>query len=103
MNQRLALAMAAVLVTVSAAVAAAGPLETREMRMQRQIHRGIVSGRITQAEALRLRAGQKMIRVELAEARRDGRMTPRERERIERQMQRQEMLIQRLQRNARQS
>jgi len=103
MNQRLVLAVAAVLVTVSAAVAGAGPLETRQMRLERQIHRGVVSGRLTPAEARRLQVRQHQIRFQIAEARRDGRLTPRERERIQDQLMRQEMLIERFEHNARRS
>jgi hypothetical protein len=100
MNQRLVLAVAAVLVTVSAAVAGAGPLETRQMRLQREIRRGVATGQITPAEARRLRVREQQIRFQIAEARRDGRMTPRERERIQREMMRQERLIERAQHNA---
>ena len=103
MYQRLVLAMAAVLVTVSAAVAAAGPLETRQMRQEREIHRGVVTGRITKAEAKRLQMGERKIRFQIAEARRDGKMTPRERQQIQRELMREEKLIQRMRLNARQS
>jgi hypothetical protein len=102
MNQRLVLAVAAVLVTISAAVAGAAPLETRQMRLERRIDRGVVTGQLTREDARRLQLNQRQIRFQIAESRRDGRMTARERARIERELMRQEMLCQRLQHHRRQ-
>lgn len=101
MSQRPILALAAVLVTLSAAVANAGPLESRLMRQQQQIHRGIVTGQLTHRETRRLRAGEQSIRFAVAEARRDGRISRRERMELEQRLDAQDMLIHRLRHNDR--
>jgi uncharacterized membrane protein YebE (DUF533 family) len=101
MSQRLILALSAVLVTVSAAVANAGPIENRLMRQQHKIRIGVRTGQITHHEFARLRERERTIRFAIAEARHDGRLSRRERMRIDQHLDRQDLLIERLRHNAR--
>ena len=60
----------------------------RQYREQRRIREGIRSGELTRREAGRLEAEQARIRVDERFARRDGYISPRERARLDRELDR---------------
>ena len=69
------------------AVSLAG-INRREYREQQRIRQGIRSGELTRREAGRLEAEQARIRVSERNARRDGYISPRERARLDRELDR---------------
>jgi hypothetical protein len=79
---------ATVFVLGSAAVTFAGQrgINPREHREQQRINQGIRSGELTRREARRLEAGLARIRVDERFARSDGNLTPRERARLQREL-----------------
>ena len=68
------------------AVAGAQTINGIEHREQLRIRQGIRSGELTRAEARRLEAEQARIRVDERFARADGRLTPKERERLHKEL-----------------
>ena len=74
----------------ASAVSMAGPhgINAREHREQQRINQGIRSGELTRREARRLEAGLARIRIDERYARADGNVTPRERARLERELNR---------------
>lgn len=78
------LLLAGVVVLGASIVSMAGPrgINHREYRDQRRIGQGIRSGELTRREARGLEAGLARIRVDERFARRDGVITPRERARL---------------------
>ena len=80
----------AVFVLGASTVSMAGPrgINAREHREQQRINQGIRSGELTRREARRLEAGLARIRIDERYARADGNVTPRERARLERELNR---------------
>lgn len=81
---------AAVFVLGASAVSMAGPrgINGREYREQQRINQGIRSGELTRREARRLEAGLARIRIDERFARADGHVSPRERARLDRELNR---------------
>ena len=97
----LVLAVATFTATVAAAQTATPRIDRREARQNARIHQGVRSGELTRGEAMRLRAGERHIdRIE-DRAKADGRVTPRERARIDRAQNRESRQIWRLKHNDR--
>jgi hypothetical protein len=63
-------------------------INRRQYHEQQRIRQGIRSGELTRVEAARLEAEQSRIRLDEARARQDGRVTCRERTRINRELNR---------------
>ena len=82
--------VAAVFLLGASAVTMAGPrgINAREHREQQRINQGIRSGELTRREAGRLEAGLARIRINERFARSDGYISPRERARLERELNR---------------
>ncbi len=95
------LAAALLALTASLASAATPRVDRREARQRARIHQGVVSGQLTRAEAVRLRAGQRHIQRLERRAKCDGVVTPRERARLERAQNHESRAIARLKHNAR--
>lgn len=99
------LLLAAMLATVSVAMAAAHPVtprvDRREARQHMRIREGVRSGQLTPREAARLRAGQVHVHRMERRAKSDGRVTLRERARLERAQNRQSRHIALLKHNGR--
>lgn len=72
----------------AASMAASRGINKREYREQQRINEGIRSGELTHREARRLESGLARIRVDERFARADGYLTYRERERLERELNR---------------
>jgi len=74
----------------ASAVSFAGPrgVNAREHREQQRINQGIRSGELTRHEARRLEAGLARVRVDERFARADGNLSPRERVRLQRELDR---------------
>jgi hypothetical protein len=87
--------LAAVFVLGVSAVSMAGPrgINRREYREQQRINQGIRSGELTRCEATRLEAGLARIRINERFARSDGNLSPRERARLERELNRESRAI----------
>jgi len=87
--------IAGVFVLGLSAVSIAGPrgINYRERRQQQRIGQGIRSGELTRREAARLEAGLARIRINERFARRDGVITPRERARLDRELNRESRAI----------
>jgi hypothetical protein len=75
-------------VCATPALAAGKSINKVEHREQQRISQGIRSGELTRAEARRLEAQQARIRVNERFARADGKVTPQERERLNRELHR---------------
>lgn len=92
-----------VFMVVFAGMAAAGThrMDRREGRQRDRIAEGVRSGDLTRAEAQRLRRGQRQVRRMERRALADGRVSPRERRRIEHAQDRQSRSIHRLKHNRR--
>jgi hypothetical protein len=88
-----------------AAIAVAHPVtprvDRREARQELRIRHGWRSGELTRRETARLRAGERHIRRMEWRAKADGRVTPRERARLNRALNRESRAIRRLKHNAR--
>ncbi len=99
------LILTAILALITASFAAAHPVtprvDRREARQHMRIHQGVKSGQLTRGEARRLRAGQAHVRRTERRAKADGRVTLRERARMERALDRQSRHIARLKHNGR--
>ncbi len=83
--------IAAMFVLGASAVSMAGPrgINSREYREQQRINQGIRSGELTRREARRLEAGLARIRIDERYARSSGGgISPRERARLERELNR---------------
>src|SRR5437660_647322 len=95
MRKIVSLFVAAVFVLGASAVAMAGSrgIDRREYREQRRINQGIRSGELTRREAERVEAGLARIRIDERFARADGHVTPRERARLERELNRESRAI----------
>ena len=76
-------------------------VDRRELRQHARIQQGVRSGELTRGEAWRLRAGQSHVRRMERRAKFDGRLTPRERARLDRAQDRQSRRIFRLKHNRR--
>jgi len=79
----------AVVFVLSASVASmAGShgIDRREYREQQRINQGIRSGELTRREARRLEAGAARIKIDERFARSDGNLSPRERARLNREL-----------------
>ena len=81
---------AGLFVICASTVSMAGPrgINSRQYREQQRINQGIRSGELTRREARRLEAGLARIRIDERYARADGNVTPRERARLERELNR---------------
>jgi hypothetical protein len=76
-------------------------MDDREHRQHDRIAQGVRSGDLTRAEARRLRRGQRRVHRMEGRAMEDGRVSPRERRRIEEAQDRQSRAIHRLRHNRR--
>jgi len=105
MKRTMTMLLAAGLIVLTAGAAFAHPatprVDRRQARQQARIHQGRAHGDLTRAEARRLRAGQRHVRRMERRARADGRVTLRERARLNRAQNRQNRAIHRLRHNAR--
>ena len=95
MRKIVGLFIAAVFVLGASAVSMAGPrgINNREYREQRRINQGIRSGELTRREAERVEAGLAKIRIDERYAKADGNVSPRERARLERELNRESRAI----------
>lgn len=84
--------IAGVFVLAASAVSMAG-INRRQHNEQKRIGQGIRSGELTRREAERLEAGMARIRVDERFARHDGVVTPRERERLNRELNHESRMI----------
>jgi hypothetical protein len=75
-------------VCATPAFAAGKTINHVEHREQERIRQGIRSGELTRAEARRLEAQQARIRVDERFDRADGKLTPRERQQLDKELQR---------------
>jgi len=84
----LSILLAATFVLGASAISLAGPrgVNAREHREQQRINQGIRSGELTRREARRVEAGLSRVRIDERFARLDGRVTPAERARLEREL-----------------
>lgn len=99
------LAIAAVIATF-AGLASAQPtpvIHRRHVRQEARIHQGVRSGQLTRGEAHRLQAGERHIARMNQRAHADGRVTYRERARINRAQNRESRRIYRLKHNRREA
>ena len=97
----LAAAIAVSLAGAASAQPGAWRVDRREWRQHVRIHRGVVSGQLTPREARYLRMSQRHIRRMELRARADGCIGPRERVRLHRALDRQDVRIWRLRHNGR--
>ncbi|HLG13045.1 MAG TPA: hypothetical protein VJH03_00765 [Blastocatellia bacterium] len=91
MKKLVGVIMVATFVVGLSGTALGGPrwgINRRERSQQQRIFRGIRSGELTRFEAARLEAEQARIRIHERIARSDGTLTPRERARLERELNR---------------
>src|SRR5215813_12238052 len=86
MNGTVVSLLVGVALCAAPAVAGAKTINGIEHREQLRIRQGIRSGELTRAEARRLEAEQARIRVDERFARADGRLTPKERERLHKEL-----------------
>jgi hypothetical protein len=88
MRKTVSLFVAALFVLGACTVSMAGPrwIDRREYRAQQRINQGIRSGELTRREARRLEAGLARIRIDERFARSDGNLSPRERARLNREL-----------------
>ena len=86
MNLRMGALLLAVTVTsgLANATTSTSRIDKRQANQQERIDHGVKSGALTQKEAARLQKGQQRVDRMESRAMADGKMTPRERERIER-------------------
>ena len=89
--------LSASLLTATAALA--GPSTAREARQQARIAQGNASGQLTAAEAVRLERGEARIEAERRAFWSDGRLSPRERAKLTRDLNRESRQIYRLKHN----
>lgn len=88
MRKIVSLFAAVVFVLGASAVSMAGShgIDRREYREQQRINQGIRSGELTRREARRLEAGLARIKIDERFARSDGNLSPRERARLNREL-----------------
>lgn len=88
MRKIVSLFVAVVFVLGAGAVSMAGSrgIDRREYREQQRINQGIRSGELTRREARRLEAGLARIKIDERFARSDGHLGPRERDRLNREL-----------------
>ena len=92
----------ALLVTGTAANGRAeGLIGRREARQQERIAQGISSGRLTAGEAARLEKGEQRIAREREKASADGKLTPREKGRLEHHLNQESHKINKMKHNSR--
>ncbi len=84
---------------LTASAALAGPYTAREARQQARIAQGIASGQLTAAEAARLERGEARIEAERRAFWSDGQLSPRERAKLTRDLNRESRQIYRLKHN----
>jgi len=91
----LSILLVATFILSASALSMAGPrgVNSREHREQQRINQGIRSGELTRREAGRLEAGLARIRINERFARLDGRLTPAERARLQRELNRESRSI----------
>ena len=87
--------IAGMLVLGACTISMAGPhgVNARERREQQRINQGVRSGELTRREARRLEAGLARIRVSERIARSDGHVSPRERARLQHELNRESRRI----------
>jgi len=83
----------AVFLLLGAVAPVEAAINQRQRRQQARIRQGVRSGELTRAEARRLERGEARIGRREMRARRDGTFTPRERGRIQRQLNRESRAI----------
>lgn len=90
MRKTVSLFVAVVFVLGASAVSMAGQhgIDARQHREQQRINQGIRSGELTRREARRLETGLARIRIDERFARSDGYISPRERARLNRELNR---------------
>ena len=90
MRKALGVLLAAVFILGASTLSMAGShsINAREHHQQQRINQGIRSGELTRREARRLEAGEARIRTDERFARMDGHVTPRERARLQRELNR---------------
>lgn len=90
MRKTIGVLLAAVFILGASTVSMAGShsINARERNQQRRINQGIRSGELTRREARRLEANEARIRTDERFARADGKVTPRERARLQRELNR---------------
>ena len=95
MSKAIGFLLAAVFILGASTVSMAGShsINTRERHQQQRINQGIRSGELTRREARRLEAGEARIRTDERVARADGTVTPRERARLQRELNRESRSI----------
>jgi hypothetical protein len=96
--------VAALAVSITGLAAAQTPPRDparRGVRQELRIRQGVRAGQLTRREACRLRSGQRHIRRMKLRAQADGRITLRERARLHRALDRQDIRIRRLRHNGR--
>ena len=76
-------------------------IDKRERRQQTRIHQGIKSGELTPAETRRLEAREGKIKADEMRAKSDGKVTPEERRKLNRELDRTNRAIYRKKHNAR--
>ena len=91
----LSILLAATFVLSASALSMAGPrgINSREHREQQRINQGIRSGELTRREASRLEARMARIRTDERFAKLDGHLTPTERARLQRELNRESRSI----------
>ena len=104
--KRITMIIMAVALTVSVAGVAAARTcprhpARRAVRQELRIRQGVQAGQLTRCETVRLRQGQRHIRHMELRTRADGRMGPRERVRLHRALDRQNVRIRQLRHNGR--
>jgi len=95
MRKIVSLFVAGVFVLGASVVSMAGPhgINKREYRQQQRINQGIRSGELTRREAERAEAGLAKTKIDERYAKADGVVTPRERARLQRDLNRESRLI----------
>jgi hypothetical protein len=96
-----AAALVATLAGIAAAQTYTPRIDRREARQHARIRQGVRSGELTPGETRELRQGQRHVRRMEWRAKADGRVTPRERVRVNRALDRQSRAIYRLKHNGR--
>jgi len=77
---------ATICATILPVIGTAATIDGREHNQRARIRQGVKSGELNRRETKRLEAEQARIRASEARARRDGKLTPAERERLQREL-----------------
>lgn len=90
MKRLVSISLMCIFVLAVGAVSKAGPrwVNRREYRQQQRIRQGVRSGELNRRETVRLESQQARIRASERFARRDGYISPRERARLDRELDR---------------